>query len=202
MINKVNTPEQKAALIEFNRAIIAQYESYAVPEAGWPDEARLMLSSARIALASLTAEPVEYRVLREDGGIAGHCATLEDAQATVKNWNENWKIQPVYTAPPAPALRLPEAIPEQVRDQIIDICDGVEVDDVVVQEVWAACVVEVNHLNATAPQPLKLPDDGLDDCIRDWGIEQARNDFDTGYNYASWRYQQELEKAGYQVEGE
>jgi len=53
------TEEQKAALIEFNRAIIKQHESYAVPESDWPDEVRLLVSSARIALGALTAEP-EY----------------------------------------------------------------------------------------------------------------------------------------------
>lgn len=50
-------------------------------------------------------------------------------------------------------------------------------------------------LAALTTEPVTLPDDGLDDCIRDWP-DQWRNDFDTGYNYASWRYEQEMEKAG------
>lgn len=71
--------------------------------------------------ASLTAEPVEYRVLREDGGIAGHFATLEDAQATVKNWNENWKIQPLYTAPQ------PVKMPNRIAN--INLRSPLEVED-------------------------------------------------------------------------
>lgn len=50
------TEEQREELIKFNRAIIAQYESYAIPETSWPGEVRLLVSSARIALAALTAD--------------------------------------------------------------------------------------------------------------------------------------------------
>jgi len=50
-------------------------------------------------------------------------------------------------------------------------------------------------LAALTAEPVTLPDDGLDDCIRDWP-DQWRDNFDTGYNYASWRYEQEMEKAG------
>lgn len=52
-----------------------------------------------------------------------------------------------------------------------------------------------------APLTVKRPDDGLDDCIRDWP-EQWRNDFDCGYNYATWRFMQEIEKAGGSVSDE
>ena len=55
---KAYTEEQRAALIEFNRAIIAQHEAYAVPEAAWPEYVQLMVSSARVALVALTDEPV------------------------------------------------------------------------------------------------------------------------------------------------
>lgn len=55
-------------------------------------------------------------------------------------------------------------------------------------------VAEIAMAALTA-KPVTLPDDGLDDCIRDWP-DQWRNDFDTGYSYASWRYEQEMEKAG------
>lgn len=50
-------------------------------------------------------------------------------------------------------------------------------------------------LAALTSPPVILPDDGLDDCIRDWP-SQWRDNFDTGYNYASWRHQQAMEKAG------
>lgn len=149
MINKVITPEQKAALIEFNRAIIAQYESYAVPEAGWPDEVRLLVSSARIALASLTAEPVASCMV-ENGQMCmdgfGEC------------FGENVPLLPdgnhdLFAAPPAPALRLPgrvscdgfnEKEPDEARN--LGQCEG-----------WNAYQAEALRQNATAPQPVEMP---------------------------------------------
>lgn len=55
-------------------------------------------------------------------------------------------------------------------------------------------IYEIALAALTAP-PVILPDDGLDDCIRDWP-SQWRDNFDTGYNYASWRHQQEMVRAG------
>ncbi|WP_273960611.1 DUF3850 domain-containing protein [Enterobacter kobei] len=40
-------------------------------------------------------------------------------------------------APPAPVV--PDEIPAALRDQIIDICDGVDVCDSAAQEIWKAC---------------------------------------------------------------
>lgn len=51
------TEEKRQALIAFNQAIIAQHEAYAVPESRWPDDVRMLVDSARIALASLQSEP-------------------------------------------------------------------------------------------------------------------------------------------------
>lgn len=47
-------------------------------------------------------------------------------------------------------------------------------------------------LNAVA---IELPDDGREDCEKDWG-SKCRNDFDTGYNYASMKHEKAIEQAG------
>lgn len=63
------TEERRQELVQFNRAIIAQHEAYAVSEAGWPDDVRLLVSSARITLAALTrdnaklAREIVYRLV-------------------------------------------------------------------------------------------------------------------------------------------
>lgn len=48
---------------------------------------------------------------------------------------------------------------------------------------------------------VKLPDDGLEDCINMWP-NNWRNDFDTGYNFGVWRCDQNIKAAGFKVEGE
>lgn len=76
-------------------------------------------------------EPVEYRVIRCDGGVAAHCATLEEATATVSKWNTGWHVQPVFlqAAPPAP-VKLPEPIyieddePWLYRDEVIEAIEA------------------------------------------------------------------------------
>lgn len=44
----------------------------------------------------------------------------------------------LFTAP-QPALIVPNEIPAELSDQIIDICDGFEVGDSGAQEIWNAC---------------------------------------------------------------
>ncbi|WP_288444846.1 DUF551 domain-containing protein [uncultured Pantoea sp.] len=95
------TEEQRAELVQFNRAIIAQHESYAVSEAGWPDDVRLLVSSARIALAALTAEKrLTVCVVQKNERLKGF--NFEGYDSLPAGEHE------FYTAPPAPALRVPD----------------------------------------------------------------------------------------------
>ncbi|EGR7294026.1 hypothetical protein I7969_002675 [Salmonella enterica] len=85
---------------------------------------------ARIALASLDAEPVAW--MCEDEG--------------EREYNSHNEFScgrfgvPLYAAPPAPvAPVVPEEVPATLRDEIIDLCDGYEIGDVGAQEIWSAC---------------------------------------------------------------
>ncbi|MDU5473980.1 MULTISPECIES: hypothetical protein [unclassified Pantoea] len=86
--------------MQFNRAIIAQHEAYAAPESGWPDEVRLMVSSARIALAALTAEPV-FQVL----GSVWRDSTREVYERCLQ---EGLTGRVLYTTPPVAAPAVPD----------------------------------------------------------------------------------------------
>ncbi len=46
---------------------------------------------------------------------------------------------------------------------------------------------------------VELPDDGIEDCQRDWQ-NSCRDNFDTGYCYATDRITQALQQAGIEVE--
>ena len=60
---------------------------------------------ARIALASLEAEPAGYHVIIECGAVGCNVATLKEAEETRDLWNKSWTIKPYfYTAPPAPVV--------------------------------------------------------------------------------------------------
>ncbi|HGM7834697.1 TPA: hypothetical protein ACKQHS_003746 [Pseudomonas aeruginosa] len=45
---------------------------------------------------------------------------------------------------------------------------------------------------------VELPDDGIEDCQRDWQ-NSCRDNFDTGYCYATDRITQALQQAGIEV---
>ena len=45
---------------------------------------------------------------------------------------------------------------------------------------------------------VELPDDGIEDCRRDWS-NSCRDNFDTGYCYATDRITQALQQAGIEV---
>lgn len=100
------TEAQRAELVQFNRAIIAQHEAYAVSEAGWPDDVRLLVSSARIAISALTAKPVGTIRIEMDWITHRNVATLdmrEDLVAADMATGDK-----LFTAPPAPVLRVPD----------------------------------------------------------------------------------------------
>lgn len=48
--------------------------------------------------------------------------------------------------------------------------------------------------------PIVAPDDGFEDCMK---IQpDSTNDFDTGYNFGLYRYEQNIRAAGFKIEGE
>ncbi|HEJ7996835.1 TPA: hypothetical protein SMI16_002264 [Serratia liquefaciens] len=57
------------------------------------------------------------------------------------------------------------------------------------------------ELQAKLATPVRLPDDGLDDC-RDMWPQDCSDDFDTGYKFGLWRYEQNICAAGFTVEGD
>lgn len=77
----------------------------------------------KIALAALTAAPVEYRLLNESGEVMAHRDTLHEAELCIASWNKNWKVQPLFTRA-APAVSLAnwiecsERLPQD-REQVI-----------------------------------------------------------------------------------
>lgn len=48
--------------------------------------------------------------------------------------------------------------------------------------------------------PIVAPDDGLDDCREI--MPGSNNDFDTGYNFGLYRYEQNIRAAGFKVMGD
>lgn len=110
------TEAQRTELVQFNRAIIAQHEAYAVSEAGWPDDVRLLVSSARIALAALTAEKrLTVSVVQKNERLKGF--NFEGYDSLPAGEHE------FYTAPSAPVLRVPDGwklVPiEPTEDMVI-----------------------------------------------------------------------------------
>lgn len=59
----------------------------------------------------------------------------------------------------------------------------------------------IEHLEAKLATPVQSPDDGLDDC-RDMWPSDCSDDFDTGYKFGLWRYEQNIRAAGFKIEGE
>ncbi|HEJ7121076.1 hypothetical protein [Serratia marcescens] len=58
-----------------------------------------------------------------------------------------------------------------------------------------------SELEAKLATPVRSPDDGLDDC-RDMWPSDCSDDFDTGYKFGLWRYEQNIRAAGFTVEGD
>ncbi|HFY0733349.1 TPA: dTDP-6-deoxy-D-glucose-3,5-epimerase [Citrobacter amalonaticus] len=93
---------------------------------------------ARIALALQNVEPVyqyQSEIYNEDSGETewywGDCDSGFYSQYAVD------RRRILYTGTPVPVV--PEVIPETLRDEIIDLCDGYEIGDVGAQEIWNAC---------------------------------------------------------------
>ena len=116
------TEEQKAALIKQAEHML----TLTAPNG-------LSTQLFKIALASLTAEPDLYRDSQ------GCFVTKRKGEKLIKAGE---LFKPLYTTPPAPALRLPDSIS----------LSG-DMDEVYVAA-WNDCISEVKRLNATAPQPV------------------------------------------------
>ncbi|MEL5663567.1 hypothetical protein PTT73_18760 [Serratia ureilytica] len=59
----------------------------------------------------------------------------------------------------------------------------------------------IRGLEKQLATPVQSPDDGLDDC-RDMWPSDCSDDFDTGYKFGLWRYEQNIRAAGFKIEGE
>ncbi|MEI9601450.1 hypothetical protein V5053_03900 [Enterobacter hormaechei] len=88
---------------------------------------------ARIALASLEAEPVAW--LLSGGGAKNH-VSFDSGNAYADPLRE---VTPLYAAPQLPQPAVPETVPESLKDKLLTICDLVEDNDEYCQDIWNAC---------------------------------------------------------------
>ncbi|CAB5549857.1 Uncharacterised protein [Citrobacter werkmanii] len=85
---------------------------------------------ARFALASLNSRPVASCIV-DDGSMCID-GFGEYAEHSLPDGAHD-----LYAVPPLSVL--PEQVPETLRDEIIDLCDGYEVGDIGAQEIWDVC---------------------------------------------------------------
>ena len=155
---QVFTEEQRKALIAFNEEKLKGLKFAVKQHALKSARAELQneITSTEIALAALTAEPglFEWRFKDAECHMPSPWTALgmdrlEQCQASFGDMVEYrfW-----CAAPPAPALRLPEAIePEDVPGLIDPTAHPDEYACCVGRDVWAACIEKFKRLNATAP---------------------------------------------------
>ncbi|HIB8910251.1 MULTISPECIES: hypothetical protein [Citrobacter] len=98
------------------------------------------LALYEIALASLNSRPVASCIV-EDGSmcIDGYG---EYAEHSLPDGAHDLYAVPPLSVPP-------EQVPETLRDEIIDLCDGYEVGDIGAQEIWDVC--RATMLNGAKP---------------------------------------------------
>lgn len=103
------------ARIEFAEMMLAG-ELEPLKERTWSIELEL----ARIALASLEAEPAGYHIIIEGGAVGGYVATLKEAEETRDLWNKSWTIKPYFYAdPPAPVY-----VPDEWNKSLQEMVDA------------------------------------------------------------------------------
>lgn len=88
------------------------------------------LALYEIALASLNSQPVASCIV-EDGSMCID-GFGEYAEHSLPDGAHDLYAVPPISIPP-------EQVPETLRDEIIDLCDGYEVGDVGAQEIWDVC---------------------------------------------------------------
>ncbi|MFP2239911.1 hypothetical protein ACLEX4_15460 [Pseudescherichia vulneris] len=97
----------------------------------------------KLARRLLTAEEAlqEYRKAKSAGFIQGKgTGTDEFIFKAHYGMNVNVGDRLFAVAQPAPAVEVaPETVPDELRDEIIELCDGYEIGDVGAQEIWSAC---------------------------------------------------------------
>lgn len=109
------TENERQRLIAFNRAIIEQHESYAIPVDLMPYHIRMMVYSARIALSSLEAEALHAACCDGDWLIVDKKTYIS---LTDKDCINPCKGKLVYTAAPVPVMRAVE-LPEGFAPSVI-----------------------------------------------------------------------------------
>ncbi|HHL0958985.1 TPA: hypothetical protein ACQVH3_003735 [Serratia marcescens] len=62
-------------------------------------------------------------------------------------------------------------------------------------------MMAIDELKKRLATPVRSPDDGLEDCQKMFPLN-CDNDFDTGYNFGLYRYEQNIRAAGFKIEGE
>ena len=194
------TEEQRKALIERARETERLLSRWCDSDAGVGEtNGALDLSIIRIALASLAAEPVEYRYRERNP--CTNCVTgwesvdkelyLELLKVTDPDTAE---FELRYITPPAPAIRLPPEVDnwDNSASRIMKNIGYVGSKEAfTIGANWMRG--EAERLNATAPQPIKLPeyDEPKPGVVgRTW---------DDGYNHGVSDTVKNICAAGYEV---
>ncbi|ENK0315954.1 DUF550 domain-containing protein [Salmonella enterica] len=99
---------------------------------------------ARIALASLDAEPAGYHVIKECGKVGCSVTTLEEAEKTRDFWNKRWTIRPYFYTQPASER-------EQIRREHAEWSDATFGD--------VGPIGPLKHLSKEALETAAEPDD-------------------------------------------
>lgn len=168
------TEEQRNDLAAECRRLIAEGEK---PAAGYRTVAKGKV--AEIALASLTAEPV-YQFIANNHDKDGY-VEWADCNPDYFSKEPSDRRRILYATPPAPELRLPDEMPV-TRYTDANYFAG-----------WHDHRAAVQRLNATAPQPVRLPP-----LISSWEGDDAIS----GRNRGIMDCAKALREQGFQVEGE
>lgn len=135
------TRERLTKILIETMALIKQRSSCTGDSSGISTEvnAELFAEIARMALASMDAEPVawtdeqELRDVEKDG--LGYMFTVNP----IVPGADTCRVIRLYAAPPAPVMPvMPEECPEEIRDLMASHSDALFNDDDA-QEIWNAC---------------------------------------------------------------
>lgn len=133
-------------------------------EAGLNEASDMDVLMAKVALASLEAEP---RAWFTDDAETDKSSTTYSKQIAECWRDKEWPVNPLYTAPPVPVLRLPG---EPTMVEFYENVSGgnrSEPDEAGF-EMWKAAIAEVQRLNAGA-QVVTLP------AVEKWrSVDQVR----------------------------
>lgn len=148
------TEEQKAARIDFIKEVLSS-----IPSDDKSGVVEKTVDALQIALASLTAEPFAV-VTKNEGEV-----TVELLNGCADGEYD------LFTAPPAPALRLPERVTAQDMRESLNIPMH-EDEAQAAANGFNQALLEVSHLNAAAPQSVPVNDDTK---RMDWLVSKTVN---------------------------